>query len=98
MTRVETRGPKMKMKNNKEVTTFYVPHSPVMSYSTTICKLVGIVSAVHESDCRISNQFNAKTARSSNTVPSLQCAQIIHSYCVHCAWPVNHVVTCQNVQ
>ena len=36
-------------------------------YSTTICKLVDLIPALHQSDCRISNWVSAKTVLSSST-------------------------------
>ena len=37
-------------------------HCAVMSYSTSICKLVDVIPALHESDWQIPNLFSAKTA------------------------------------
>ena len=34
---------------------------PVIRYSTTICKLVDLIPALHQSDCRIPNWVSAKT-------------------------------------
>ena len=36
-------------------------------YSTTICKLVDLIPALHQSDCRIPNWVSAKTVLSSST-------------------------------
>ena len=33
----------------------YMHHPASMSYSTTICKLVDLIPALHQSDCRIPN-------------------------------------------
>ena len=38
-----------------------------MSYSTTICKLVDLISALHQSDWRIPNWVSAKTVLSCST-------------------------------
>ena len=35
-------------------------------YSTTICKLVDLIPALHQSDCRIPNWVSAKTVLSSS--------------------------------
>ena len=39
----------------------------VIQYSTTICKLVDLIPALHQSDCRIPNWVSAKTVHSSRT-------------------------------
>ena len=39
----------------------------VIPYSTTICKLVDLIPALHQSDCRIPNWVSAKTVLSSST-------------------------------
>ena len=39
----------------------------VISHSTTICKLVDLIPALHQSDCRILNWVIAKTLHSSST-------------------------------
>ena len=36
-------------------------------YSTTICKLVDLIPALHQSDCRIPNWVSVKTVHSSST-------------------------------
>ena len=38
-----------------------------INYSTTICKLVDLISALHQSDWRIPNWVSAKTVHSSST-------------------------------
>ena len=43
----------------------FVPVSA--KYSTTICKLVDLIPALRQSDCRIPNRVNAKTVLSSST-------------------------------
>ena len=60
------------------------------AYSTTICILVDIIPALHESDW-----FSDKTARSSHAAPSLQYYQCIYS--CRCPSPVNYDVTCQTI-
>ena len=47
--------------------------------STTICKLVDLVSALHQADCRIPNYVSAKTIHNSGT---------------NCTLPVMTLVTC----
>ena len=39
----------------------------LMRHSTTICKLVDLIPALRQSDCRIPNWVNAKTVLSSST-------------------------------
>ena len=39
----------------------------LIKYSTTICKLVDLIPAPHQSDCRIPNWVSAKTVLSSST-------------------------------
>ena len=39
----------------------------IIGYSTTICKLVDLILALHQSDCRIPNWVSAKTVLSSST-------------------------------
>ena len=55
-----------------------------------ICKLIDIIPALHESDSQIPNYFSAKTARSSNAIPSLQYDQGLYLYRVRCPSPVNY--------
>ena len=42
-------------------------HSELKPYSTTICKLVDLIPALHQSDCRIPNWVSAKTVLSCST-------------------------------
>ena len=44
----------------------------VMSYSTTINKLVDMIPALHQSDCLIPYQYTAKTVHNSQAAPPLQ--------------------------
>ena len=58
-------------------------HCAVMCYSTTICKLVDIIPALHEPDWQIPNYFSAKTTRTSYAVPPCNIIKIcIHVVCV----------------
>ena len=43
------------------------PYRGQFLYSTTICKLVDLIPALHQSDCRIPNWVSAKTVLSSST-------------------------------
>ena len=43
------------------------PHMVVTGHSTTICKLIDLIPALRQSDCRIPNWVNAKTVLSSST-------------------------------
>ena len=45
----------------------YILWRRMNGYSTTICKLVDLIPALHQSDCRISNWVSAKTVHSSST-------------------------------
>ena len=42
-------------------------HLALMCYSTTICKLVDLIPALRQSDCRIPNWVSAKTVLSCST-------------------------------
>ena len=44
-----------------------IQHRGQLLYSTTICKLVDLIPALHQSDCRIPNWVSAKTVLSSST-------------------------------
>ena len=43
------------------------PYRDQFLYSTMICKLVDLIPALHQSDCRIPNWVSAKTVHSSST-------------------------------
>ena len=43
------------------------PYRGQFLYSTTICKLIDLIPALHQSDCRIPNWVRAKTVHSSST-------------------------------
>ena len=43
------------------------PYRGQFLYSTTICKLVDLIPALHQSDCRIPNWVSAKTVLSCST-------------------------------
>ena len=45
----------------------YAPVGHELTYSTTICKLVDLIPALHQSDCRIPNWVSAKTVLSCST-------------------------------
>ena len=75
-------------------------------YSTTICKLVDLIPALHQSDCRIPNWVSAKTVHSSSTHhgQSTDCSTnhssadriVVNSYnnaCVSCImyWRLPHL-------
>ena len=49
------------------LTRVFKPTALVIRHSTTICKLVDLIPALHQSDCRIPNRVSAKTVHSSST-------------------------------
>ena len=49
------------------VTSDDVTADPKVAHSTTICKLVDLIPALHQSDCRIPNWVSAKTVLSCST-------------------------------
>ena len=49
------------------------------AYSTTICKLVDLIPALHQSDCRIPNWVSTKTVHSSSINHGQTTARFQHS-------------------
>ena len=53
----------------------------LVGYSTTICKLVDLIPALHQSDCRIPNWVSDKTVHSSSTNHSQTTARYQSFFC-----------------
>ena len=55
-------------------------------HSTTICKLVDLIPALHQSDCRIPNWVSAKTVLSSSTRSNYRTLPVILPVTVKATW------------
>ena len=101
MRRVEIHGPKKKerkqMNQTKKCTNLSVPHCALMNRSTRNYKLVDVIAAVYQSDCRISDKFSDKTVHYSYAVPPMKYDKIHYSHHVHCSCSFNYEVTCQTI-